>query len=193
MLEVIVEDVEGVPDDRPEVLSPLQQLSLKSGSSAHRRIDNSATMPTADWRKRRVGLTQLEDGWRPAVGLEPPLEEEGRDGHTPSPAAYEDLEDAELERRYEDEEEEEDEERWEELDRRRSREGSDDNGLAELSYTGGGGDTLSGGRRKEPRGALLSVDFGQRRAKSPVTVQVRLMKLPYEGSNNKMTMDIFVF
>jgi hypothetical protein len=182
MLEVIAEGTEGIPEDRGEgktVLSPLQLLSLKMSSTNRGGGGDCGSgvgsVPAPDWRKRRIGHIHLEDGWRPEIvgaGLEPVPAGEDR-GCSLSPASLkrheaEDFEDPELARSSSLGEEEE-EERWEEVGGEQRKSG-EENWLVDRGRHGG----ESGGAQRgssKTSSALLSVDFGTRRAKSPVTVQ----------------------
>jgi hypothetical protein len=181
MLEVIAEGTEGIPEDRGEdktVLSPLQLLSLKMSSTNRGGGGDCGSgvgsVPAPDWRKRRIGHIHLEDGWRPEIvaGLEPVPAGEDR-GCSLSPAPLkrhedEDCEDPELVRRSSLGEEEEEEERWEEVGGEQRKSG-EENWLVDRRHGGESGGAQRGSSKTSS--ALLGVDFGTRRAKSPVTVQ----------------------
>jgi hypothetical protein len=182
MLEVIAEGTEGIPEDRGEdktILSPLQLLSLKMSST--NRVGGGdcgsgvGSVPAPDWRKRRIGHIHLEDGWRPEIvgaGLEQGPAGEDR-GCSLSPALKrheeEDFEDPELVRRSSLGAEDEEEERWEEVGGEQRQSGEEENWLVDRRHGGESG----GAQRASSKtsSALLGVDFGTRRAKSPVTVQ----------------------
>ena len=149
-----------LPEDKEETpvnLSPLQQLNLRM--SPTNRGDASANMMiSGDWRKRRIGHTHLEEDWRPQLGLLEPLPGDEEDSEAKEDNDRQKQgsdEDEELDRRSELEDEEV--ERWEKEQELRREE--------ELQRN------AKSSRGSQLRG-LLSVDFGPRRAKSPVTVQV---------------------
>jgi len=135
------------------------------------------SVPAPDWRKRRIGHIHLEDGWRPEIvaGLEQEVPAGEDRGCSLSPASLkrhedEEFEDPELVRRSSLGEEEEEEERWEEVGGEQRKSGGEENWLVDRGRHGG----ESGGAQRgssKTSSALLGVDFGTRRAKSPVTVQ----------------------
>jgi hypothetical protein len=181
MLEVIAEGTEGIPEARGEdqtILSPLQLLSLKMSSTNRGGGGDCSSgvgsVPAPDWRKRRIGHIHLEDGWRPEIvaGLEQvPAGEDRGCSHSPALKHHEDedFEDPELVRRSSLAEEEEEEERWEEVGGEQRKSGGEDNWLVDRRHGGESGGAQRGSSKTSS--ALLGVDFGTRRAKSPVTVQ----------------------
>jgi hypothetical protein len=182
MLEIIAEGVESVTEgsineavlpeaidqqkDSLDTFASLELINLKldpgNRACANSSDATGATTMTSDWRKRRIGLTHLEENWRPQLGLETTLQEEEEEEEMISRQQEKDRHSEDDQ--YEDPDLERKSDLDEELESWRERSGSRN------------ARHVAGSDRHPPGRGLLGVDFGMRRAKSPVTVQASCIK-----------------